>query len=84
MLKKGNARWLLLLAANGILWCVLSLIGTGFAGPQGGKQPFANAVEQRGEMVRLLQSIDAQLKEQNALLRSGQVKVVIVEQKKKE
>jgi len=41
-------------------------------------EPFANAVQQRFEMIGALRDISSQLKEQNALLRSGKLEVVIV------
>ena len=80
MLPKNNTRWLVLLIANVAMWCVLGFYGHISAAPQRGQPPFANAVEQRAEMVRQLQEINAALKEQNTLLRSGRVQVVVVEQ----
>jgi hypothetical protein len=80
MLQKINARWALLLGANVLVWCMLGFYGTTGAAPQGGQPPFANAVEQRAEMVKELQEINALLKEQNALLRSGRIQVIVVEQ----
>lgn len=80
MLQKNNTRWALVVAANALMWCVLSFQGDTAAAPRGGQPPFANAVEQRGEMVRRLTEISSLLKEQNALLRSGKVKVIVVEQ----
>ena len=41
------------------------------------REPFANAVGQRMEMIRLLQETNALLKEQNALLRTGTLRVVL-------
>lgn len=79
MLQKNNIRWVVLLCANVALWCVLGLYGNISAAPQGGRQPFANAVEQRAEMVRQMEEINASLKETNTLLRSGKVQVIIVE-----
>ncbi len=45
-------------------------------------QPFANSVEQRAEMISQLKEIVAELKEQNALLRSGNLKVLVSLDKK--
>jgi len=45
----------------------------------GGKPPFANSVEQRMEMIRLLKEVNEQLKQQNALLRSGKLRVIVGE-----
>ena len=72
--------WVLLLAAGALLWGVLSFHQTTDAAQKtGGQPPFANSVEQRMEMVHQLQEIRDLLREQNALLKSGNVKVVIVE-----
>jgi len=75
MLQKINMRWALLLTANVAMWCVLSFYESTTAAPKGARQPFANAVEQRAEMVRQLEDITALLKEQNALLRGGKLQV---------
>ncbi len=48
---------------------------------QGVRPPFANAVEQRAETIRLLREIRDLLREQNALLKSGKVRVVVREAK---
>jgi hypothetical protein len=72
-----SLRFALLIGANALLWCMLSLQQPSAAAPAKESQPFANAVEQRFEMIRELKEINAQLKEQNALLRSGNLRVVI-------
>ena len=61
-------------AAAGML-CMLGL-SQPIATAQSDKQPFANAVEQRQEMVQLLRDGNALLKEQLELLRSGKLHVV--------
>ncbi len=63
-------RWAALLSTNFFLWGVLSFYDSSSAAPPSGQQPFANAVEQRHEMVRELQQIKALLQEQNQLLRA--------------
>jgi hypothetical protein len=59
--------------AAGLLLGVLGLWGTVVAQspptPGAGKQPFANAVEQRDEMVRELREIRTLMTEQNELLK---------------
>lgn len=76
-----RAGWVLLIAAN-VLFCgVLSLYRTSDAA-QEAKAPFANPVQQRMEMINQLKQINALLKEQNALLSSGKLKVVIGEPEK--
>ena len=77
MWRKSNMRWAALVAVNTALWCVLGFYGSITAAPQRGQPPFANAVEQRAEIVRQLQDMNALLKEQNALLRSGKIHVTV-------
>jgi hypothetical protein len=74
--------WTLLVIANVLVYCVLSFYQTGAA--QSGPRPtLANPVQERMEMIANLQDIKALLKEQNALLRSGQVKVIVTEMPRK-
>lgn len=56
---------------NGVAWGVLGFYSTLGAAPQAGQPPFANAIDQRLEMVRELREIKELLREQNALLRSA-------------
>lgn len=74
--------WPLLVAANVVAWCVLVFYETSSAAKPPENEPFANSVEQRIEMIQVLRDIHTQLKEQNALLRSGQVRVVVVDPEK--
>lgn len=68
----------LLLTAGIALGCVLSLCqSTASAQRTGGEPPFANSVEQRQDMVAQLRDIKELLKEQNALLKSGKLQVVV-------
>ncbi|HUT95193.1 MAG TPA: hypothetical protein VMY37_37415 [Thermoguttaceae bacterium] len=78
-----RAGWILLIVANVLFCCVLSFYRTTEAAPPKSKEPFANSVEQRMETINELREIKLLLKEQNALLRSGEVKVVVVEPKPK-
>ena len=72
---------MLLLIANVLCYCVLSFYQTGAA--QSGSRPtLANPVEERKEVISNLEDIKTLLKEQNALLRSGQVKVIVTEMPK--
>ncbi len=77
-LRTGLIAFVMLLAAIG----VLSFWGSTTAAPPEAQGPFSNAVEQRAEMVKLLTEVRDLLKEQNALLRSGEAQVMIVEPKK--
>ena len=73
--------WMLLVTANVLVYCVLSFCQT--TGAQTGKAPsLANSVEQRHEMVSNLEEIKNLLKEQNELLQSGKVKVIVTEMPK--
>lgn len=69
------SRGTLLVVANVVTLCVLGFFQTTNAQPRD-NQPFANAVEQRQEMIAQLREIAALLKEQNALLKSGKLQVV--------
>ena len=66
-------------AAFGLAWGVLSLYRTTDAGSPAPAEPFANAVAQRSEMIACLKEIRDLLKEQNALLKSGSLRVVVAE-----
>jgi hypothetical protein len=80
---KRRTTWALLAAATVLLCCVLDFYQQGNAASSDeGKLPFANAVEQRMEMIRLLGDIRDQLKQQNALLRSGELKVIVSQPEK--
>jgi hypothetical protein len=68
-----NARWTVLIVLNVLFGCVLCFDRGGQAAPA---EPFANATAQRAEMLATLKEINAQLKEQNALLASGKLQVI--------
>lgn len=64
--------------------CVLGFQQTGSAQPKPTHEPFANSVAQQAEIIQVLREINMQLKEQNELLKSGTVHVVVdIAQKKK-
>jgi hypothetical protein len=70
--------FMLLLIANVLCYCVLSFHQTSDA--QTGSRPtLADPTEERKTMISSLEDIKNLLKEQNALLRSGQVKVIVTE-----
>lgn len=80
---KRNSAWVFVLAAAVVACCVLGLYQTTVAAPpKGGESPFQYSAEQRVEMVSLLKDIKELLKEQNELLRSGTVKVIVAEPEK--
>lgn len=66
---RGRTGWAVLIAANVVFLCVLSLYRSTSAAPQAAQQPFANAVEQRMEMITQLREIQTLLKEQNTLVK---------------
>lgn len=68
----------LLLVANLLCCCVLSFHQTSEA--QTGSRPtLSDPAEERKSMISTLEEIRNLLKEQNALLRSGQVRVIVTE-----
>ncbi len=77
-MKTAWAKWIVPVAGLAALACMLGLWQNSAAAQRtGGEPPFANAVEQRQESNALLREIRDLLKEQNALLRSGKVQVVV-------
>ncbi len=72
-------RWGVLITLNSLAWCMLCFHQQSNAAPTQNPPPFANSVEQRIEMVEQLKQVNALLKEQNALLRSGTLKVIVAE-----
>jgi hypothetical protein len=70
---------LLTLSLAGVVGCCV----LGFYGTSGAQQqtppPFANAVELQAEIVGQLKELNLQMKEQNALLRSGHLQVIVIE-----
>ena len=83
MERRRNFSFTALIAVNVACWCVLGFYQNLGWAQKKRAPPFANAVEQRNETIEQLRKISAQLELQNTLLRSGQLKVVVVEQKKK-
>jgi hypothetical protein len=77
MTGTSHTRWAALLAAHAAVWYVLGLYQPSPAAPQAGQLPFANSVQQRQEMIQELKEIGNQLKQQNALLRSGELRVIV-------
>ena len=71
-----------LIVVNLACWCVLGFYQNPSSAQRRREPPFANPVAQRNEIVEQLKKVNAQLELQNALLRSGQLKVVVVEPKK--
>jgi hypothetical protein len=76
--------WLVVFVATALIAGVLGLYRTGAAAQKEEREPFANAVAQRAEMIALLKDIQAQLKEQNQLLGSGKLTVIVQTEKKEE
>ena len=71
-----------LIILNVACWCVLGFYQNPSWAQKHRDPPFANPVAQRNEMVEQLKKLNAQLERQYTLLRSGQLKVVVVEPKK--
>jgi hypothetical protein len=66
----------LLGAAAACMLCMLGLCQPTATAQSDGSGTFANAIEQRREMISLLRDNNALLKEQIDLLRSGKLQVV--------
>jgi hypothetical protein len=77
-----KARFGILVAINVLGLCMLGFYRPTSAAPPEESQPFANSVEQRAEMIAQLKEVVAELKDQNALLRSGNLKVLVSLDKK--
>ncbi len=65
-----------LVLVNVVAWYMLGFSQRNSMAQQSVRAPFANSVEQRGEMIEQLRAIHAELREQNELLRSGQLEVI--------
>ena len=78
----SHTRWWLLAVAGVALYGALGFYQMGVA-QSGSKPTLANPSEDRQAMITNLEEIKTLLKEQNALLRSGEVKVTVVEPSKK-
>ncbi len=74
---RRSTAWTLLIMANVLCYCVLSLYQPGIAAQPSGPARIANPIEQRADMLGELQQIRELLKEQNELLRSGKLRVVV-------
>jgi hypothetical protein len=77
-----HTRWWLLAVSGVALYGALAFYQLGVA-QSGIKPSIANSAEDRQAMVANLEEIKTLLKEQNALLKSGQVKVIVTELPKK-
>jgi hypothetical protein len=71
--------FLFLVILNVMFYCVLSFHQTSDAQMSSPRPTLSNAPEERRELVSNLEEIRNLLKEQNALLRSGQVKVIVTQ-----
>lgn len=78
-MKLTQNRWNLLVALNVLCLAAGWWYSQSDAAPPANNQPFANPVQQRESMIRLLQESNKLLQEQNSLLKSGKLKVEISE-----
>jgi hypothetical protein len=69
--------WFCSLVAVVATCCVLGFYQMTVAQQRGPAQPFANSVEQRIQQIEHLKAIEALLSQQNELLRSGKLKVIV-------
>ncbi len=77
MRRRSHRTWLIFIALNVISLCVLGFYRTSDAAPRQAPQQFANPVEQAFEVIDQLKQLNALMKEQNELLRSGKLRVVV-------
>lgn len=80
---RRRATWWVAFVAIALIAGMLGLYRTAAAQKEE-REPFANAVAQRAEMIALLKDIQAQIKEQNQLLGSGKLTVIVQSEKKEE
>jgi len=77
MRRRTQRAWLALIVLNVVSLCVLGFYKTTDAAPRQAPKQFANPVEQTFEVINQLKQLNALMKEQNKLLRSGTLRVVI-------
>ncbi|MBA2114971.1 hypothetical protein [Bremerella alba] len=78
-MNDSQKRWQLLVIVNVICLAGGWWYSQGYAAPPETKQPFANSVQQRETMIRLLQESNQLIREQNQLLKSGKLKVQVTQ-----
>jgi len=81
MLRRFTPGWRTLVASHAVTLTMLGLYETSSAAPRATSEPFANAVEQRFEIINQLKEVNGQLREQLTLLRSGKLQVVTAEKR---
>ena len=69
-------QWILLAAANGAFWCMLSLQQTVGANPRTTAPSGPSATQQRAEMIAQLKEIKAELKTLTSLRQNGALPVI--------
>jgi hypothetical protein len=77
MIKHSHTGWVGLVVLNVLLWFVFVFGPEAEADPRQPPTLPVNPAAQRAEMVRELSEINQLLKEQNRLLQSGRVKVIV-------
>ena len=78
MMRKRHF-WPALILANVLCLCVLGFYRSSPAAP-GRQIPFVNPAEQREIMIEQLKELNRLVKQQNALLSSGKLAVVVVKE----
>jgi hypothetical protein len=73
-MKLLTSRWMGLIVLNVVAWGVLGAYQLSLGQTKGGQLPFANSIEQRGEILSELREIKDLIKEQNSLLRESATK----------
>ncbi len=82
-MKRANSlRWAALVTFNVAAVCMLGFMQTSRAQNPEVMPPFANAVDMQQEIITQLRELNRSVKEQNALLRSGNLHVVVAQPKR--
>lgn len=71
--------FMLLVVVNVLCYCMLSFYQTGAAQSGSPRPTLSNPVDQHRELMSSLDDIKTLLKEQNTLLASGRLKVIVAE-----
>lgn len=77
MSRGARLAWLALVVVQVGTFCMLGFERSSEAQVRAPQEPFVDAAQQRVQMIEQLREINARLKEQNDLLRSGKLQVVI-------
>ena len=81
-MSRKPAFWMVV-ATNALVLCVLGFYRNSPAAPGGQTLPFGDSGAQRTEIVEQLKQVNRLLRQQNVLLESGRLTVVLTDKKEK-